>query len=1210
MIQKIFRSYKMALSLFVMIFIVFSAAPSYSAQVFFNAAITASGEETTGFEQRTYGGHFPYFEIRGGLFCCRPSQTEIVTYCLPSEADLCTIDTSRTSGKGGPGYGISVTQINSPGGDAQESYVLNGRCLTSTVTVTALRRQRGWYEGDHQIYVNCPIRKPWSYTQTQGFFPLDNSSGYSFITSYTGPIGSPAALPGTASVYSNDNGYKVTLLNKNPANAIVTTGMFQSTPAQGNNGPRLYALYAANDVVARGLEVTQGIQNLQNDMPLVAGRRTYVRFYASADNPVSGINAQLRAFKNGVELNGSPINAESTIPVRNSGIDRTILDHAFLFKLPAAWTTSGAVEFRATVNPQGLSTDINSVNNTWSDSVNFQTPSRSANVVVGVPLKIHQDGDSDKPYFIYENSASTYLPIVSNLTRMHPIAATIPQDCGVKPLKPTLGLITWDVSSTKDWGRMLWRVSLERAFNSCGASGSYWQGMIHPGLNGRALNGIAYGNSGGLVGDVLNGTHKSSVIFMSGEMGANGRRWSMPLGATFGHELGHNKGLDHVCNIGSPEGVDESYPYTANCEMSRGENAFFANGHDGYFMMDVYHDFWGINEPAILGSNAANVSFPWNRQVNPMMSYTHFRWVSPYSYCKLLDQEGIRCNKQLISAHLPKLKDTKATAFVAKKNATRKLNSVHADLAPGSAPSPSFKRALPVASAVLPSRFRPSALSTSGAEYLLVSGIFDVTKPTLDVFTLMKLSELPSANALDLANQFQANLLSRNTQPFYDVLVLNQYDNLTKHRLLKTDIVADLTQTNSDGVSSEKYLLQFVEADKTATYFELTYGSRIVATATASNSAPSISVNAFTETTLSANSVIRWNASDADNDALTFSIYYRRNINMPWRLIDSDITGNTYRMLDNLPDSNTNPLSYYAGSDAGMFRVVAYDGFHTTAADSNAIAVPNNTPRVSIMQQDGLAIKLGQTLYLNGQASDVEDGTMPSIADTEARIATGILNSASQLQWTSSINGVLGQGPELSTRNLSRGKHLISLKATDSNGVTGTAKIVVFVGMENNLVSGNIAPQAVASASSSYCPSGSAGVHCYFPSRINDRSNSAVLGGDNSWTNEAGSQQWVQLQWSQKVVITASELYTSEGYPIQDYDLQYWNGVEWVNFVSVKGNVNLYNVHNLEDKIVTDKVRVLGLKGPSHQPQYFRVNELVINGYALAGKLLPGIPLE
>jgi hypothetical protein len=125
-------------------------------------------------------------------------------------------------------------------------------------------------------------------------------------------------------------------------------------------------------------------------------------------------------------------------------------------------------------------------------------------------------------------------------------------------------------------------------------------------------------------------------------------------------------------------------------------------------------------------------------------------------------------------------------------------------------------------------------------------------------------------------------------------------------------------------------------------------------------------------------------------------------------------------------------------------------------------------------------------------------------------------------------------------------------------------------------------------------------VHCYFASRINDGSTNTTVGGVDSWTNVSGIMpQWVELRWPSKIAVTSTQLYTSAGYPVQDYDLQYWNGIEWVVFNQVRGNTALQNAYTLPTSITTDRVRVLGLKGPAVQLSYIRVNELIVNGYVL-----------
>lgn len=140
----------------------------------------------------------------------------------------------------------------------------------------------------------------------------------------------------------------------------------------------------------------------------------------------------------------------------------------------------------------------------------------------------------------------------------------------------------------------------------------------------------------------------------------------------------------------------------------------------------------------------------------------------------------------------------------------------------------------------------------------------------------------------------------------------------------------------------------------------------------------------------------------------------------------------------------------------------------------------------------------------------------------------------------------------------------------------------------------NLALSAGVSASSTYCQG--TGEHCYSPGRVNDGNPSTALGGFFSWTN-AGYQPgtpWVELTWSTPITARRIELFTTAGYEVRDYDLQYWNGSSWVNAVVVNGNTTAHVTHVLPAPITTTRLRVWGRSGPSHQARYVRVNELEV----------------
>lgn len=1165
----------------------------FAAPVTFEAAITASGEETVGYESREFWGEFPYFEVQGGTFGGTPARTETVSFCLPPDvANECAIDTSRTHstqtawsggyGQGGPGYGIYVDQINSPGGAEGATYNLNGDCLTSTVTVRAKRLQRGWYAGRHVIYARCPITRPWSHTETKGPFTLDSDDGYSFITRYTGPIGSPDAE--SAFVYPNDNGYKVEILDKNPADAVMTAGMFRGTSF--SNGPDLYALYDANDIEALGLEVTQGVQNIYNDMPLMAGRRTLARFYVRARHRTGNVNARLRAFRYGTELDGSPLEPESTIAVRPSGISRVELDHAFLFRLPDSWAALGEVQFRATVNPGNLAEEAQPANNTSTAEIRFHVSSDTVNTVVPLALHLHEDGDRDKPLRIYDRNDVNFNSILNYIVRWHPAAAVRDTGCIFKPMKPLFhdGVLRseWDITDDNHWDRIVNQVAWKRFWSSCGWASSFWAGMVDP-----------YFIDTPKLGSAITPGHSSATKMSDLRVhGWGSGPWLIRGGQTFAHEIGHNKGLRHVCEPEDEDG-DTGYPYPDTCDMSLGEPAFFDEGHDGYAMMDVYHDYWGGAEPAVVGLSGTTSDF-----AEPMMSWNNVRWISPYSYCKLLDRDGVPCNASLIASRYNKDKDLQFAEANPESSAGRDkpavtTGAVAADMPPGSDTVIVNPGELPPA-VVLPDNYQVPDIDDQADAYLVVQGLFDLTTDRADGVDVMRTPHAPGDNAFARARKLQEELAALSAYELHNlrgVLVLNQYDNAASRTRLRTDIISRLNTTPGEG-GSGRFFLQLVEWAEGAGYVEINYGDEVVAAVAASNAPPRVEFEPFPAAALTAGAVLQWTASDPDGDPLTYSLFYSADGGATWDLVESGLESTEYAVDDGVP-AGKDPLSYFKGTDAGLFRVMAFDGFHTAAGDlKTPLAVPGSPPRVHILQRDGYRVDAGKTVYLTGQVNDTEDGPIPSVEAQVAAMTSGEPLETAALRWTSSLDGLLGHGPEIVTRELSTGVHRITLTATDSDGETSSASIRLYVGVDRG-TRRNVAPEALASASSTYCMG--SGAHCYHPGRINDNDRSTALGGYSSWANTGGVPQWVQLAWDDPVVIDHVEVFSTQGYVVRDYDLQYWDGAGWRTVAAVRGNTQVRRLHRF-DAVETGRLRVLGLSGPAHQTRHVRVNELVVDG--------------
>ncbi|MCO7227113.1 hypothetical protein [Pleionea sp. CnH1-48] len=1016
----------------------------------FSVEITAKGEEVVAYENREFTGEFPYFDIRGGHFGGWPSRTESVTYCLPADIMRdCEIDTSRTHsthtpegpeyGQGGPGFGIFIDTVNSPGGAQSASYTLNHAtgCLTSTVTVRAKRRMRGWYQGRHTIYARCPIKQQWSHTQAKGPFTIDSNDGYQQLAQYDGPIGSGSGIPGTAEVFTNGTGYTANITSSTPAEAPITKGMFNISPQHGVNGPRFFASYEGNDIAARGLEVTQGMQNIYNDMPLVALRRTMARFYVQSTVPTNNVSAELRAFRNGTELPDSPILAENPITVRDAGIDRTLLDHAFLFKIPQHWTTQGEVSFVARVNQNGAQPDSNGNNNQWTENLTFNQA--HLDTVVEVPLHLHDGANRDNPLRIYEGSHPHYPAVMGHVVRHHPTTALASFDCGFKPLKPLWHFWPfnkeWNITDRDHWSQILSRMQWKRFWSSCGFTDSFWAGMVHPDLpeaqgGAPAVWGIARGQR--VSTSIMFGLHSYTD-------------WNNSNGGNIvSHEIGHNKNLDHVCTANNPANQDTNYPYPDNCGLSLGNSAFFDNGHDGYFGMDVYHDFFGLAQPAILGSDSANVNFPWNRDVSPVMSYRSREWISPYSYCKLLSEQGVYCDRLAIAARYQKPGHKVETLLA---EATTETAHEAAYPNPNRAQETSIKeekhshakvtQKLPVLDDGNGEIIQPiddiiieePALDLA---QLVISGHFNTSDRTLSNFILMK-TEPRKKLILPTLNDRQATTKQALAANLLPVVQLKQYKGT---KLLKQNFIM-MTRLSEDATVGEYSFMTSLPLALGATKFELVYNNQVITTKQVSTNKPQIQLESIADINMKSNTVLRWNASDADGDNLSYSVFYSADGGISWVLVDSQIANTQYPLNSDTPAGVADPLRYYKGSNKGKFKVTAFDGYHTTSAiTTENLLMPGSAPRVSILQQNGLVVHYGKTVYLTGTVSDIEDGPL---------IIAGSAPSPFTLRWHSNLNGDLGTSSEIRTRSLKVGTHTITLSATDKNGDTGTASIQLVV---------------------------------------------------------------------------------------------------------------------------------------------------------------------
>lgn len=144
----------------------------------------------------------------------------------------------------------------------------------------------------------------------------------------------------------------------------------------------------------------------------------------------------------------------------------------------------------------------------------------------------------------------------------------------------------------------------------------------------------------------------------------------------------------------------------------------------------------------------------------------------------------------------------------------------------------------------------------------------------------------------------------------------------------------------------------------------------------------------------------------------------------------------------------------------------------------------------------------------------------------------------------------------------------------------------------------NLARTAQVTASSTYTPGCLPGPHCYSPQRVNDGSRSTALGGFDSWANDYGQPmpQWLDLTWSTAQTVSRVDFYTTQGYAVGSYQIEFLNPVSaaWTPATGVIANTGLFASFNFPSPVFTRGIRVLGWSGPPNQPGYVRFNEIEI----------------
>ena len=330
-----------------------------------------------------------------------------------------------------------------------------------------------------------------------------------------------------------------------------------------------------------GIEVTQGVQDLNNSVTLIAGKRTFVRCLVQSDaGTYASIPARLRVYRGaaymGVLL---PANAGGTISVRTNP-DRGQLNHSYYFDVPVGWLNAGSVRFECEVNTPQYLAENDYTNNLRSVTVNLVNSPVMNLLMVDVPYRfnsvVRHVRDVDRTL------------LESWLRRAYPI----------KTLNVWWGYLDPPYNSLPSAATVNGDLSWNKSKKVLGASEDPWTRYYGMAIDtGGFMRGLAVGIP-------------STVA--SGPTGpAGGWDTDASYGDWYGgHELGHTYGRKHVTCTGTEVGPDPSYPYP-NGDISPNQNAASASAIYGFDSQGptIYPPSW-----------------------KDVMTYCANQWLSDYTY--------------------------------------------------------------------------------------------------------------------------------------------------------------------------------------------------------------------------------------------------------------------------------------------------------------------------------------------------------------------------------------------------------------------------------------------------------------------------------------------------------------------------------------------------------------------------------------------------
>ncbi len=720
----------------------------------------------------------------------------------------------------------------------------------------------------------------------------------------------------------------------------------------------------AGDVRVCGMEITQAIQKYPSSgpgdlIPLIGFKPTIVRVYiASTGGPWNNVTARLRV--RNADNSGpfriadhylTPSNPRGVITAPAACSDRTSLTDSFYFVL--GWedtmpTLASGRIFEVTVDSSrsGL-TETNYTNNTYSQTVPFGPGFRVT--IYGVTYSNFNPTLAAAPWSDFEAQrryVESLLPVVFYGYNIVPLPGN-PQ--------PTFDDAGGGMAyqTARDWAYNM-ELRMNTAELAAAAAG---EGI--PGYQPQPIYMLQPEGSCECGAAVNYGTALNIVVI-------NGQDVTSDPGRVMAQEVAHWIGLWwHAVSPTLPAGMpNPDFPFA---DASIGPQVGVS-----------------LEDPA-------NVQLLSGSGVHDIMSYaTVNKWVSPYTYCDLIDditRGALACPASVRRAY---------------------QGGETAGLFPVGLPAGLHARTDASAAA-------PRKLLQAAANFLIVAGRIN-----------------PDGSASFLPFQTlasQTDLTSRMPGSAYRLALESNSGQVLQEASF------DPAASMHPEAGEAQYFSLILPFDASTARISLYKGSQVLAQRTVSAHAPQVTLLApKAGDKLSGVQTVSWQASDADNDPLTFSLEYSSNGGGAWFPINTGLTGSSAQV----------DFGQFPGSDQTMLRVVASDGVNATAAASGAFSVSAKAPQITLVSPaEGTTFYKGQPFTAEATAFDWQDGPM---------------TDPSQYAWSSDRDGSLGSGLWTQLSSLTPGKHTLTVTARDSGGRTATASVHITI-LDQDWIAGGPAGQ-------------------------------------------------------------------------------------------------------------------------------------------------------